>query len=122
MNEETDPFCFARANFFLGMAHGYIQGLRQAKSYHRIAMDVVRRNGIRFVTMSDGGAVTNVVEPLEEVHERSAILAHMVYLANHIYLLGKPDFKMPFYNDEDFNNSELSVSARCYFLKISDVL
>lgn len=122
MREEDDPFSFARAHFFLGMAHAYTQGFRQARHYYRIAMDIIRRHGIRFVTMSTGGAVKNLMEPLEEVHERAGILAHMVYLANHIYLLGKPDFNMAFHMDEDFNKSELPVRISCFIMLLADIL
>lgn len=73
-------------------------------------MDIIRRNGIRFVTMSKGSDIANTIEPLEEVHERAGILAHVVYLANHIYLLGKPDFNMPFHHDDLFNKTELPAS------------
>lgn len=74
-------------------------------------MDVIRRNGIRFVAMSKGSVVTNTLEPIDEVHERNGLLAYLVYVANHIYLVGKVDFGLKLHHDEDYKKSELSVKC-----------
>lgn len=53
--------------------------------------------------------MNSLPESLEEVHERAGTLAHMVHLAVYLYLLGKPDFRIPFHSNEDFGSFELPV-------------
>jgi hypothetical protein len=103
MVEEEDPFIFAQANFYVGIAHAYgINAYREAKRYCQTAVQVFRRNNIRFVSVSTGHDVESKREDLEELHERTVFLGHMLYLETHVYLIGQPSATMEFEIGEDF--------------------
>jgi hypothetical protein len=117
MKEADDPFCYAQAHFFMGLAYGYVQSMGIGKRYIRTAVEVVRKHGIRFVpngSKTPDGSPESVVtlsmaEPVECVRERAALLAEMVYVENMFYLMGQPAIKMDFELEEVF---ELELPVR----------
>lgn len=93
MREEDDPLSLAQAYFYMGMAHAYMQAIKVGKRYFKKCVDVVQRNKIRFVPISNGdGDSLNIIstppESQECVHERVVFLAQMVYLEDVVYIIG----------------------------------
>jgi hypothetical protein len=107
MREEDDPFNFALANFYMGLSNGYIQNVKTSIRLLRRSVEVVRRNGIRFVPISSGDAcqqhhdsLSSIPEFSEDVHERAAFLSQMLYTESFLFLAGQPGEDVCFFDDK----------------------
>lgn len=119
MKEEDDPFALAQANFFMGMAYGHIQKIHVAARYLKRSVGIVRRNRIRFIPMLSGDETNDLcsLPPFsEEVHERAAFLAQMLYSEIVVYLLGQPGANLGKSPWESHLTDELPVRAESHLL------
>lgn len=122
MVEEDNPFTFAQANFYLGLLYSYSVGaFREAKYHCQKAIEAVRRNRIRFVSISTGSHVGIKRENAEELHEKAVFLGQMLYMETHVYLIGQPSFSTKFDLGEEFK-AELPVSLVLIFGRGIDFL
>lgn len=118
MSEEEDPFLFAQANFYMGCAYSYARSLKLGKRHFKRAGEIIRRNHIRFVPISQGGTELNTAvcstEPLDVVQERVTLLAQMVFSEVAFYLIGQPSLVIGFVvGDEE--RSDLPVGFHILF-------
>lgn len=97
MKEEDDPFAFAQAYFYMGLANGYVQNVNTSIRLLRKSVETVRRNNIRYVPFSIGDATQqepNILASLpefsEEVHERAVLLSQMLHSETFMYIVGQP--------------------------------
>lgn len=98
IDEQEDPFSFALAYFYMGLAHGYAQNSTMAIRTLRKSVESIRRNGIRYMPISHGNAsqqgpnvLTSLPEFSEEVHERAVFLSQMLHSETFMYMAGQPN-------------------------------
>jgi hypothetical protein len=99
MREEDDPFCKAQAWIFMASASIFTHNITRAKHYLRRVVEIVKRNGIRFVLsrLNAGDPEDATVGYTEEAHERAAFMAQLLYWLTYLYLL---DGHSEVYRDE----------------------
>jgi hypothetical protein len=110
MVEEDDPFSLARAYHYMAMAYAYTRNVRYSKHCLRKSVDIIQRRKIRCVAITVGDSTQrepDVLPPVppftEEVHERVAFLAQMLYAGTFVYLVGQPEvFESGFDDGFDF--------------------
>lgn len=120
MKEEDDPISLARAYWAMTIVYAFPSAIRAAQRYLLRAVEIIRRNNIRFVRyLADSGSqlelsVPSILEPFsEEVHERVAFLADMLHVETYIYIAGQPGGPY-YYHSENYYKFELP--ARIVFL------
>lgn len=95
MKEEDDPIVLAQANFCIGAAAVHCRSFRIGKRYLKRAVQIIRRNDIRFVPsppVVDGEStiIVSLVEPPRLMEERVTLLTQVVSMELLLYLLGQP--------------------------------
>lgn len=91
IKEDKQPLTRARATFLLAEMYLYTHHLDFGTRYLKLAHDIVKRNNIKFL-MRPGTAMVKVAQPFfEEVHERIAFLAQLLYVDTDLFLVaGQP--------------------------------
>lgn len=113
MKERDDPYSYAQAHLFLALTYGYAHSMSLGKRYLKKAVEIIRRNRLRFVPISDGDVAQSQEEDTESLYERVTVLAQMVYVGIITYLVGQ--YPSPIMGYDNTGQSELSVSG-CYAL------
>lgn len=122
MTEKEDPLAFAQANFYMGSACCYARSMPSGKRYLKVTVEILRRNNIRFVPVSEGDSAQHELntvpslEPLELVRERVTLLTQVVFVEVMFYLLGQPSLVVGFNVGQDYK-SELPVRFSVYSLE-----
>jgi hypothetical protein len=86
MREEEDPFRKAQAWIFMASASIFTHNITRAKHYLTRVVEIVKRNGIRFVSGLNEGD-DGMVGYTEDMHERAAFMAQLLYWLTYLYLL-----------------------------------
>lgn len=122
MQEKGDPFTYAQAHFYMGFAYTYARSVVLGNRLLKRAVEVIRRNNIRFVPMSTGdlaehNLVSAVVEPLDLMRERVTLLSGVVFIGIIFYLVGQPALVLGFTFEDDYK-SAMPVSTGCFLAVI----
>lgn len=90
MEEDDDPLTLAHACYLVAMTHSHLQVWSMAQKLTKRSMEIIRRRNIRFVMAEQKETSTSpptIPALSEEIHERVAFLASVLYTETFLYLI-----------------------------------